>query len=102
MIDHEIACAFTRHFLWPALPSPLLIEYGNEICGDDWLRPPKPNKWGSQIMNFTQKCYEGNLLLCFMFVCVCLFVCLHMHKVAQILQTGLFFFFFFFILCILE
>lgn len=81
MIDHEIACAFTRHFLWPALPSLLLIEYGNEFCGDDWLCLPKPNMMGFTDCEFTIETpsvttpYGGNQAKC-----------IRLYKIAQIWQ----------------
>lgn len=83
MIDHEIACAFTRHFLWSALPSLLLIEYANEFCGDDWLCLSKPH-----MMGFTD--YEFNIekphLMEGIRQTVGLLLCLHVYKIAQIWQ----------------
>lgn len=85
---------FHKALLCPALPSLLLIEYGNEFCGDDWLCLPKLNMTGLtdddlniEILSVTTP-YGGNQAKCY---------CLFVHMCVRVQKCS-----FFSILCILE
>lgn len=84
MIHHEIACAFTGHFLWVELPSLLLTEYEYEFCGHDWLSLPNPKMIGFTDYEFNMKIpnvttpYGGNQAKC-LTVSVCVFIHVYIH-----------------------